>query len=74
MILAEDHEKSTPMICANEDFFPQIPDLKNPNEMRLQTAYFRCVGDFHSGFHKMPWPKVPANMRQQTKDVLDGAT
>jgi hypothetical protein len=48
--------------------------LKNPNEMRLQTAYFRCVGDFHSGFHKMPWPKVPANMRQRTKDVLDGAT
>jgi hypothetical protein len=74
VILAEDREKSTPVICAIEDFFQHISGLKNPNEMRLQTADFRCVGDFHSGFHKMPWPKVPANMRQRTKDVLDGAT
>jgi hypothetical protein len=29
VILAEDHEKSTPVISANEDFFPHLHDYKN---------------------------------------------
>jgi hypothetical protein len=48
------------MICANEDFFPHIPDLKNADKMRVQERQFRPVLDFHSGFHKIFVPKVPA--------------
>jgi hypothetical protein len=60
VILAEEREKSTPMICANEDFFPHIPDLKHTDKTRLRTGGFWRVRDFHSGFHKIFMPKVPA--------------
>jgi hypothetical protein len=46
------------MICANEDFFPHIPDLKNADKTRLQGGQFRPVLDFHSSFHKIFMPKV----------------
>jgi hypothetical protein len=60
VILAEDGEKSTPVICANEDFFPHIPDLKNTDKTRVQERRFPPVLDFHSAFHKISMPKVPA--------------
>jgi hypothetical protein len=60
VILAEDREKSTPMICANEDFFPHIPDLKNTDKLRARERRFRPFLDFHSAFHKIFMPKVPA--------------
>jgi hypothetical protein len=59
VILAEDGEKSTPMICANEDFFSHIPGLKNTDKTRVQERRFPPVRDFHSGFHKIFMPKVP---------------
>jgi len=46
------------MICANEDFFPHIPDLKNTDKTRSRAAGFQRVRDFHSGFHKIFMPKV----------------
>jgi hypothetical protein len=58
VILAEDREKSTPMICANEDFFPHIPDLKNTDKTRLKSGQCGSVRDFHSAFHKIFVPKV----------------
>jgi hypothetical protein len=58
VILAEDREKSTPMICANEDFFQQIPDLKNTDKTRVQERQFPPVLDFHSAFHKTLLTKV----------------
>jgi hypothetical protein len=60
VILAEDREKSTPMICANEDFFPHIPDLKNTDKLRARERQFLPLHDFHSAFHKIFMPKVPA--------------
>jgi hypothetical protein len=64
VILAEDHEKSTPVICANEDFFPQVPDLKNTDKTRLEERSFRCVHNFHSAFHRIELTKVLAQMRE----------
>jgi hypothetical protein len=65
-MLAEDREKSTPMICANEDFFPQIPDLKNTDKTRVRAAGFWRVRDFHNAFHKIFVPKV---LRQNAPNV-----
>jgi hypothetical protein len=48
------------VICANEDFFPHIPDLKNADKTRLQAHRFRSALDFHSGFHRIGLTKVPA--------------
>jgi hypothetical protein len=62
VILAEDREKSTPVICANEDFFFHIPDLKNTDKTRPRAARFQHVRDFHSSFHKIFMPKVLAQM------------
>ena len=58
MILAEDHEKSTPVICANEDFFPHVRELQNADKTLLRAAGFGRVRDFHSGFHRIGMPKV----------------
>jgi hypothetical protein len=62
VILAEDHEKSTPVICANEDFFPHVRELENADITRSRAADFGCVHDFHSGFHRIGMPKVLAQM------------
>src|SRR5579859_2741756 len=47
---------STPMICANEDFFPQVSDLKHPDKTRLRERCAWSVRDFHSGFHRTGCP------------------
>jgi hypothetical protein len=48
----EDREKSTPVICANADFFPQIPTVKSPVKMRLKNAALAAFLVFHKGFHR----------------------
>jgi hypothetical protein len=58
VILAEDREKSMPVICANEDFFQHVPDWKSADKTRLEERQFRPILDFHSSFHKIFMPKV----------------
>jgi len=48
----EDREMSTPVICAIEDFFPQIPAVKSPVKMRLKNAALAVFLVFHKGFHR----------------------
>src|SRR5689334_4006958 len=47
---------STPVICANEDFFPQVHASKNTENMRLRDTCLSCIRDFHSGFHRTGCP------------------
>jgi len=63
VILAEDREKSTPVICANEDFFPHVRELENADKTLSRAADFGRVRDFHSGFHRIVLTKVLAQMR-----------
>jgi hypothetical protein len=48
----EDRKKSTPVICANKDFFWQPGTLKNTAKMRLEKVVAGSIRDFHRAFHR----------------------
>jgi hypothetical protein len=59
VILIEERELSTPVICANADFFRVKAALKNAGKMRAQKVFLPAFHDFHKCFHKMNWPNGP---------------
>jgi hypothetical protein len=69
VILAEDGVKSTPVICANVDFFPHIFMFLNPVKMRLKNKRFLSSRLFHSAFHKSAARPAHLNLPAEMKTI-----